>query len=75
MINTFLYGIGDKDLLNELVKNLNVKFNILFYDNIKKDIIIDLVNNNFSFTQYLQKGYTIYKSFHTEFFSRFHKMI
>ncbi len=77
MINTFLYGIGDKDLLNELVKNLDVKFNIHCYDNIKKDISnIDLVNNNFSFTPiFTKKGYTIYKSFHTEFFQDFHKMI
>ena len=73
----FLYGIGDKDILNELLKNLDVEFNIHCHENIKKDLSnIDLVNNNFTSTPaFTKKGNELYKNFYDAHFNDFYKMI
>ena len=76
MIKTMLYGINDSEVMNELIKKLDVRYNVHCIENVKKDISnIELSNNNFSFVpMFTKKNSEIYENFYKENFSVFNKM-
>jgi len=76
MIKTMLYGINDSEVMNELIKKLDVRYNVHCIENVKKDISdIELSNNNFSFVpMFTKKNSEIYENFYKEHFSVFNKM-